>query len=247
MATTPRKVGDFIERYIAKTRAEQQVIEKAAREAVQPPFPAVVTVSRESGSGGSEVATEVARRLKFDFFDRNVTDYIARRAKVDKEVVESVDLQTRKRLQELVQSLTSSQYMTQSSYFRHLIEVITLIGERGNAVILGRGANFILPAERTLRVRVFAPLELRIERMARRNHVSLKDARAKVLSLDADRANFVRSHFFQDASDLDHYDLALNTAYMSVDACADVVLEAFYAKMTPNLARKGKLKRKRTS
>ena len=238
---TPRSVEAFIERYITKSRLETRQATQAAAEITHPLFAPCVTFSRESGSGGSEVAVEVARRLDFEFFDRKMTDYIANRAKVRKSVVESTDERTRANLQELIRDLTSQEYMSQSSYFRHLVEVISLIGERGNAVILGRGANFILAPEKILRVRVFAPLELRIERMTRRNHISHKMARSKVLSLDAERENFIRARFFKDPADLSGYDLAINTEYMSVDACADVVLEAFFSKMTPNLLRKGKL------
>jgi len=238
---TPRSVEEFIERYIAHSHYQSKRAARAAARVARPPFAACVTFSRESGSGGSEVAVEVARRLDFEFFDRQMTDYIANRANVRKLVVESTDERTRASLQEWIHSLTSSEYMSQSSYFRHLVEVISLIGERGNAVILGRGANFILPPDKTLRVRVFAPLDLRIERMARRNHIPLKQAKSKVMATDADRESFIRARFYKDSSDLSTYDLALNTAYISVDACADVVVEAFYAKMTPNLLRKGKL------
>lgn len=104
------------------------------------------------------------------------------------------------------------------------------IARHGRAVIVGRGAQFILRPERTLRVRAFAPPEVRIARIAERDRISRDEARAVVLRHDAERNAFCRQHFNADPSDPHHYDLLLNTGTLSVETCADGVVGAFRAR-----------------
>ena len=61
---------------------------------------------------------------------------------------------------------------TESDYLRHLVRTVAALGERGAAVILGRGSVFILPPERALRVFLVAPREHRLERIAKQEHLA---------------------------------------------------------------------------
>ena len=68
---------------------------------------------------------------------------------------------------------------------RQLVKVIWGLARQGNAIILGRGANWFLNAEFGLRIRVIAPLEVRAEYLARMEHVSLVEAGKRVKEHDA--------------------------------------------------------------
>ncbi|MBK6846738.1 MAG: cytidylate kinase-like family protein [Proteobacteria bacterium] len=187
----------------------------------------VITISRNCGAHGHEVGQRVAQRLGLNLYDRELVEQIAEHAQVREKVVESLDDRLRDRISNWVGEQFESCYFSYSDYLRNLSRVVLTIAEQERAVIVGRGAHLMLQPERTLRVRIQAPLELRIERLVTERGLSEREARAEVLRVDAERAAFVRRHFAQDVALSDHYDLLLNTAALDDDLCADLVAEAF--------------------
>jgi len=95
--------------------------------------------------------------------------------------------------------------------------------------VLGRGGNFILPRDRCLRVRIVAPLEIRVEYLASMLGVSADEARAAAEQGDADRQAFTRHYFDADVDDATHYDLVLNMDLYTLDAAVVMVLQAWGA------------------
>jgi len=103
------------------------------------------------------------------------------------------------------------------------MKVIATIGKHGKAVIVGRGANFVLPPERRFRVRIVAPLELRVQKVALDSDIPVDEAKRRVLRTDSDRSAFVRKYFNADISDPINYDLVINTEILSVNAATDIL------------------------
>jgi cytidylate kinase len=112
------------------------------------------------------------------------------------------------------------------------------LAAHGECVIVGRGAAQVLPAETTLRVRLVAPEEKRVEAIEQRFGISNEEAARWVEKTDAERIRFVRDHFHKDPADPRNYDLVLNSLRFSVDECADLILEALHRLQTKALARK---------
>ncbi|MBK8480605.1 MAG: cytidylate kinase-like family protein [Proteobacteria bacterium] len=187
----------------------------------------VITISRSCAARGREVGQRVAQRLGLNLYDRELVEQIAEHAQVREKVVESLDDRLRDRISNWVGEQFERCHFSYSDYLRNLSRVVLTIAEQERAVIVGRGAHFMLRPERTLRVRLDAPLERRIEHLIAERGMSEREARAEVLRVDADRAAFVRRHFAQDVADSNHYDLLLNTAALEEDLCADLVAEAF--------------------
>jgi cytidylate kinase len=97
-------------------------------------------------------------------------------------------------------------------------------------VIVGRGAAQILPVATTLRVRLVASVEDRVAVMSGELGVSSAEAARHVERTDRERARFIRDHFGKDPTDPQNYDLVLNSSYLSVAACADVVVTALHCR-----------------
>src|SRR4030042_3393148 len=126
-------------------------------------FDPCITVSRETGSGGRLIATLVAKKLKMKFYDKEFVELIAKSARKRKEVIETLDERSRGFVEGLINSLAdSNSKLSESRYLRYLYQTILSLTEKSKAVILGRGANFIIPAEKALNVRIIAPLDVRI-------------------------------------------------------------------------------------
>jgi len=94
------------------------------------------------------------------------------------------------------------------------------------AVILGRGAAFILSPARALRVFVIAPTSARIDRLAESRGLSHEQAAEHLAEEDAKRREFFRHQFGAAIDDPLHYDIVLNTGTLSIDAAVDVIVAA---------------------
>ena len=196
---------------------------------VASPFP-TVTVSRERGSGGSSVAKLVAERLGFALFDSEIVDHVARSATVDRLVVMHMDERSQRSIKEWTDRVRQDKKFSAQSYMAHLTKTILTIGMKGRAVIIGRGAHLLLPVEKSFRVRVIAPLEMRIQRLAAGSGMEPAEAAALIAETDKQRAQFIQENFQQmDAQPL-LYDLVINTGRLALETAAELVVRAVGAK-----------------
>jgi len=217
-----------------KTRSIQQIIEeqvqkwnimrtKKREEKADIP---VITISREAGSGGQLVAKGIAKRLGFDLFHREVIQEMAESAQVNSRLLETLDEKGLSMLEDLISSLVHERHLWPDQYLQHLMKVIATIGRHGRAIIVGRGANFVLPPEKRFRVRIVAPQELRVQNVARDLDIPVDEAKRRVIRTNSDRRAFIRKYFNADISDPINYDLVINTETLSVDAAIGTVCSA---------------------
>jgi cytidylate kinase len=192
-------------------------------------FP-TVTVSRERGSGGGLVAKLAAERLGFALFDSEIVDHVARSAAVDRLVIMHMDEHSQRSIKEWSDRLSQDRRFSAQSYMAHLTKAVLTIGEKGRAVIIGRGAHLLLPAERCVRVRVIAPLALRIQRLSAGSAMEHLEASALIAETDKQRAQFIQENFQQTDADPLLYDLVINTGDLSMEAAAELVVRAAQAK-----------------
>ncbi len=186
----------------------------------------VITVSMEPGSGGCLIAKEIAKQLDFDFFHRDIIHKIAESARISAKVVESLEKERLSGIQDFIASLVKDTYIHPSIYLEHLMKIVSTIGKHGRAVIVGRGANFILPPDERFSVRVIAPLEQRIANVARIFGVPSDTAKRRIMVRQSKRQAFVRQSFNADINDPGHYDLVINAGRMNVESAVEAVIGA---------------------
>jgi cytidylate kinase len=193
----------------------------------RPVLPAfTVALSREAGTYAAAIAREVGNRLGWPVYDRELLQRIADDLGVRRALLDSVDERRVSWLNECLKGISSAPGVSHSAYVRHLVETLLALSTHGNAVIVGRGATKILPLATTLRVRVVAPLENRIEMVRREHGISEKEAVRQVEATDRERNRFVKDHFLIDPADPRNYDLVLNAARFSPGECADLIIAA---------------------
>ncbi len=183
----------------------------------------VITVSREPGSGGLVVAERIAKQLGLDVFHGEIIQEIAESADTSARILETLDEKGLSVLDDWISTLVNRRHLWPDQYLKHLMKVIGTIGEHGRAVIVGRGASFILPREVRFRVRIVAPLEIRVKNVAHKFDVPSEEARRRVLRADSDRRAFVRKYFHADITDPVNYDLVINTGTLSIDAAVEAI------------------------
>jgi len=183
----------------------------------------IITFSREPGSGGSLVAKELANQLKLDFFHHEIIQRMAEEASISGRLLELLDEKGMTMLDDWISTLVNEKHLWPDQYLRHLLNVIGTIGRHGGAVIVGRGSCFIIPPETNFRVRVVAPLTIRIQNVARDFGVSFDEAKRRVLKTESDRSAFIRKYFHEDVAAAVNYDLVLNTGGLSIEAAVDAI------------------------
>ncbi len=126
---------------------------------------------------------------------------------------------------------SAEQELDDSVYAKTITAIIQELGHRQGIVILGRGSQVILKdLPHALHVLTLAPLELRIERWAQRESITLDEASKRLHDLDRGRADFHRKFFKVDPNDPSLYDLVIDTGRLSYEAAAEVIGLAARAK-----------------
>ncbi len=191
----------------------------------------IITVSRQHGSLGSDIAADLAQRFGYTLLHRDVIDRIAESTEYSTRLLQRLDEHARSDLETLVESMFAGKYVDASDYSRGLLKTLLGIARLGGVVVVGRGANFIVGPDRGFHVRVVAPREARITEIARRGDLSPRDAAREVDQVDRDRAEFIRSTFHRSVDDPLGYDLVINSAGLTAASVtswlADVAHEKF--------------------
>ncbi len=188
-------------------------------------------ISRERGAGGSQLAQALAERLGWAVFDRQLVDAIAEEARARQLLVESLDEHAKGAIDSLLRQFFAPEQIGPSEYLYHLRQVVLTLGHHGHVIIVGRGADCILPMQFGLRVRLVAPLAERIRRTEASEGISTAAARALVDETDRERAGFIRRVFRRDPCDATNYDLIVNTGTIAPQRAAEIVLKALEVKL----------------
>jgi len=194
------------------------------------PRGAVVSVSRQPWAGGDEVAERVAGWLDYGLFGLEALRELARDPGLRDRLVADLEPATRAAVEARAGLLFDD---PDPAEVREVAGVVAALGERGMAVVVGRGAISVLPRERTLRVLVVAPREERARRLAAAQGLSPEAAAAQLESEDGERLAFLRDRLGLAGDDPALYDLVLNTERLAPDAAAALVVEAVRRRFPP--------------
>ena len=191
---------------------------------------AVITISRELGSGGTDIAQRVAHELGYQLVGHELVDMIAARLGVRPESAEQMDEKAFGWLSAVVDSLLRSmegESLTVESYRYVAARVLRELARQGDVVILGRAGQTVLAkSPRSLHVHITAPFEVRVERIAKNRELAKAEAHRLVEASDRDRRGYVQQVGGVDWSDPLLYDLVVNTNRLSIEAAADILLVA---------------------
>ena len=192
----------------------------------------VITVCTQPGSGGHLIAAEVARRLGVELYDKNILVPMANAQDAESRALDAIEKYRPSGIQDFISSLLNKNYVYTGDYLQYLKDIVDIIGKMNSGVIIGRGANFILPAKGRFSVRVVAPRDIRVKNVAFRFGVSLAEAKKRIKRREQKRKNFIRESFHKDIDDIEHYDLIINTARMNLDAAVIAIIGATIGSQT---------------
>ncbi len=198
----------------------------------------IVTISRQYGSGGSDVAERVARALGWHLYDNAVVDEVAVRLGISPAEVSARE----ERMPSLAERLASAISLSAPEMMptvgdaalppseERIVEVTGRVMQEavqaGPAVIVGRGAQCLL-ATRSDAIHVFcyAPLDALAAYAVTNLGVKLDEARRKVTEMNARSEEYVKRHWKRDWRDVANYHLCVNTAWLGLDGAAELITQ----------------------
>ncbi len=199
----------------------------------------VVTIGREYGSGGHEIAKILAEKLALPFYDKEILTLAAKNSGICEDLFEHYD---EKAQSAYLLSLGASLSMTaegaslgMSLPLNHRIflaqfDAITRIADEGPCLIVGRCADYVLRERNdVINIFLYASVEARIQRIMEKEGLTQDKAKEQVRKVDKQRQNYY--NFFADGNwgHRSNYDLMLRTDHMKAADVADV-LEVFIHK-----------------
>ncbi len=179
----------------------------------------IVAISREMGSGGYEIGAAVAKALNFDYVNRQILLEAAHAHGVpEAKLVDVVE----RRL-----SHWGRFDAERSRYLSFLEAAYYSFAEKGNLVTASRsGPFFVRDVKHALRVRIMAPVEVRVRRVMAQERLDQKTAAAKVQAYDREMSGRIDYLFGLDWTRPEHYDLVISTSDDAWEFYTDLLVAA---------------------
>ncbi|MBK5275149.1 MAG: cytidylate kinase family protein [Desulfuromonadales bacterium] len=180
---------------------------------------AVITISREMGTGAYHVAEEVARRLKYTLVDGDCINACAPKYGLATEMLQMVD--------EKPPSYITAEDRKRAAALNTVELILLDFARKGNVILYGRGGQDLMKGcANVLRLRFIADFEERVERFAEREWIDPDLARSMIRRSDHQRGGFIHFYFDRSWDDPLGYDLTFNTSRLSQDIIVESIVAA---------------------
>lgn len=221
----------------------------------------VITISRQTGSGGDEIAAMLCDRLNYLYFDKKMlARFVAQEYGEDvdflqfseEDFVQGKDFFNRfvasfgdprpaaeiRSWREDPSGLRSREViqLDQSKLMALIQSAIRYAADHGDMIVVGRGGQVLLRDHHgALHVRIEAPLEKRIQRIKAQYHIDRREAETLIMKNDDASADYLRRYYDVNVADTSLYHLVLNTGMVEPDAAVQIILEAVRMVVVPDL------------
>lgn len=187
-----------------------------------------LTIARDEGSLGNEIAQELSRHLGWQVFDKEIVTYIARNSHVRENLVRQLDQKSQSLIEDAISRfLRMPEYASfgAEEYHESLLATLACLAAHGYAILLGRGANFALRENaQGLNVRITGSPDVRVQRLSKSWKVTPEEARRRMEADDEERRKFIRHYFRRDFDDFCFYDILYNTDRATAERIASSIL-----------------------
>ena len=213
-----------------------------------------ITISREYGSAGGEIASRLARHLKWQLIDHEIVERVALEMGTSLGAAEAHDERTEGILARIFNNLQSLQpaYMAGASpqaflkneetYLKAVSQIVLAAAVQGHVVIVGRGSQVLLAQKRdVLHVRIIAPFEKRVDYVMTREGIDRAAAEARIKMKDYDRMKHLETAFRRKPEDAHLYDIILSTSFLDLDSAVEIISLALQQKANQLSVKTGEL------
>jgi cytidylate kinase len=196
----------------------------------------LITISREYGAGGSQIAAAVGKRLGWPVIDNQLIDEVAQRAGLTPDEVKLREERGPTFVERLARAFAASTPQMLGSETLAIPEVdearlakiteqVVADAMRDHAVLVGRAAVVVVPpAQLALNVRLVASPAFRAQAVAQRLLLPLAEAERQVKDVDAHRAGYHRQYYGRDWADPRNYHMILNTEKLGFERTVELIV-----------------------
>ncbi len=182
----------------------------------------IITISREFGSGGREIGKRLSDELGYTYYDREIIDLIAKETKMSEEYITNI---SEKGLYPYAFQFAKS-FISYSEIQNHQMEILVAeakvlkrIAEKGNCIIVGRGANIVLKDYNPMNIFVYSDMESKINRCKTKREdekLTEKQLENKIKKIDKNRKNYHEIISNIKWGDKENYHLCINTSKLEI-------------------------------
>lgn len=201
----------------------------------------IITIARQSGSGGHQIGELLAQKLNIPLHDRNLVEKAVEELKLDKEDGDSVN---EKVLSDYISNffmgyqgmfgMDRPYYMAEyggtvsEQMYKSQSRIVKELAERGPCVIVGRCADYVLrKRDDVLKVFICADEEYRIERMMRVREMNRERATHIVRTTNKSRNTYYKVYTGKEWEDPQNYDMVLNVSRLGIDTVVDILAKMY--------------------
>ncbi len=179
----------------------------------------IITISRQLGTCGREIAVSIAERLDYRLMWREIINQAAVQSGVPEMALAVID--------ELDLFKLETSPEANQAYHETVRKIILTEAQQGKLIILGRGGMIILrDFPGSLHIRLVAPLDFRVQRLAAYQNIPEKAAMTQIKASDRYRKRYLKQAYGADWNDPDLYDLVINTSHFSIDQVCELIVQA---------------------
>ncbi|NOY95814.1 MAG: cytidylate kinase-like family protein [Chlorobi bacterium] len=210
--------------------------EASSGKGVYEPGP-VITISRETGCNGSNLARSIANHLnqrnpskQWRVLSKEIFHKSAEELNVDLGTVTKIFKQTDRYLfEEILNAFSNRQYKSEKMIIKTVVDILRTFAEEGNCIILGRAGHIIAKdIQRALHIRVVAPFEYRLKVVMKKNNLTRADALILMRKIENERIAFRKA--INEGLCEDNFDLTLNRASFDDHAMIELIDKAIRVK-----------------
>lgn len=190
----------------------------------------IITIGRSFGSGGGHIGQAVGKKLGIPFYDNELISKVAEENGYSKNLF--ADGEERRSLFSMSSFFSTSRlgvidgsYVNDNVMFKIQSDVIRSIAQKGDAVIIGRCADYILRDMKCLSVFVCAPEEFRIQRLMREEGLSEDEAERLMRRKDRTRETYYNYYTFGNWGQADNYNLCVDSSVLGIEGTADYIID----------------------
>lgn len=187
----------------------------------------IISIGRQHGSGGREIARLLARELGIKCYDKEIVDEAAKHSDFSRDLINAYD---EKRMNAFM--LHAGGYGLNENFRLNMqvvsaqFDAIREIASKDDCIFVGRCADYIL-RERSDLVSVFilGDMDERLKCLERRQGLDEAAARKKIKEVDKDRSSFYKYYSDQVWGDAQNYDLCINSSRLGVEGTVKVIMD----------------------
>jgi cytidylate kinase len=196
----------------------------------------IITINREAGTGGHEIAEKVSEMLNIKLYDKTFLAHILEKFKLTPEEAEKIKASKPNWWSEFCRfykqfgttaaiAYENFEVNSQQLYYAEA-KVLRELAEHESCIIVGRtGFHVFKDTPDTIRIFFIADMEHRVERMMKKRNLDEKEAREKIKELDEARENFTKTFANVSRYDARNYDLVINVTPFTTDQVAQFIVE----------------------